>query len=71
MTCACGCGRQVEQRAKGRPRRFATDACRAAAYRRRQALLAEGTPRQPNDHGRRRLAAAVDSEPRQAGGFAA
>jgi hypothetical protein len=44
---------------KGRPPRFATNACRAAAYRRRAAGLPEDLPRQENDHGRRPLAAIV------------
>jgi hypothetical protein len=54
--CACGCGRVPEPAGTGRRPRFATPACRAAAYRRRLAGLDETVPRQPNNHGRRKLA---------------
>lgn len=57
QACACGCGRPVERVASGPPRLYATDACRAAVYRRRRAGLPVDLPRQANDHGRRRLAA--------------
>jgi hypothetical protein len=56
-TCACGCGRPVPVPRSGPPRRYATAACRAAVYRRRRADVPLDLPRQPNDHGRRRLAA--------------
>jgi hypothetical protein len=42
----------------GPARLYARDACRAAVYRRRRAEVAIDLPRQSNDHGRRRLAAA-------------
>jgi hypothetical protein len=31
--CECGCGRDLEQKAVGRIRRYATDACRKRAQR--------------------------------------
>ena len=52
--CGCGCGRAIEPKPRGRHPRFATEACRAAAYRRRQAGAPEDTPRQA-PQGRRRL----------------
>jgi hypothetical protein len=55
--CACGCGRPVPVPRSGPPRRYATAVCRAAVYRRRRAEVPLDLPRQPNDHGRRRLAA--------------
>ncbi len=55
--CACGCGRPVPVPGSGPPRRYATAACRAAVYRRHRAEVPLDLPRQPNDHGRRRLAA--------------
>jgi hypothetical protein len=33
--CECGCMEKLEQQENGRPRRFATDACRQRAYRQR------------------------------------
>ncbi len=57
QACACGCGRQVAVARSGPPRRYATDACRAAVSRRRRAEVPLDLPRQPNRHGRRGLAA--------------
>jgi hypothetical protein len=56
-TCRCGCGRPVPIRRHGPARIYATDACRAAVYRRNRAGVPADLPRQPNHHGRRSLAA--------------
>lgn len=37
LTCSCGCGRQIEKPATGRPRSYATAACKQRAYRARAA----------------------------------
>lgn len=50
--CDCGRGRSIDTNPRGRPRRFATPACRAAAYRRRLAGAPEDTPRRKSQ-GRR------------------
>ncbi len=52
--CACGCGRPLTSSATGRPRRFATAACREAARLRRERGLPEDLPRS-TPGGRRRL----------------
>lgn len=51
-TCACGCGRLVVDGSRGRPRRFATAACREAARRRRRAGLPEDFRRRRGSRGR-------------------
>jgi predicted nucleotidyltransferase len=51
--CACGCGRLIANRPRGRPRRFATPACKEAARRRRNAGLPEDFPRRTHSRGRR------------------
>jgi hypothetical protein len=56
--CLCGCGRPVASVGLGRPRRYATAACRHAVFRRRRAGVPDDMPRQGNDHGRRSLASA-------------
>jgi uncharacterized protein len=52
QSCACGCERLVVVTRQGRPRRFATAACREAARRRRRAGLPEDFPRRTQSHGR-------------------
>lgn len=42
--CACGCGRPLLSRGTGSPTRFASDACKQRAYRRRQLRLPEYNP---------------------------
>ena len=51
--CACGCGRLVVLRRRGRTPRFASGACREAARRRRKAGLPENLPRRTRAGGRR------------------
>ncbi len=34
--CQCGCGRPLDSRGRGTPRRYATPACRTRAWRRRR-----------------------------------
>ncbi len=46
--CACGCGRTFVRASQGRPRRFATAACREAARLRRAQGLPENSPLSPS-----------------------
>lgn len=48
-----GCGAELKSARRGR--RFCSDACRAAAYRRRTQGLPEDAPRQPRSRERGRL----------------
>jgi hypothetical protein len=61
---ACGGEVPGPTRPGGRERRFCSDACRAAAYRRRLQGIDESAARQPmsRDHGRMRLAEILQLE---------
>lgn len=62
---ACGqCGTELPVVGRGRPSRFCGNACRCAAYRRRQRGLGEGFARQAGPVGRRRLEAMGGPEPK-------
>jgi len=59
----CGqCGAELDGSSRGRPSRFCGNACRCAAYRRRQRGLPEAFARQPGPLGRRRLEAVASGD---------
>ncbi|MGI8610254.1 MAG: hypothetical protein ACR2MY_13705 [Candidatus Dormibacteria bacterium] len=62
MECA-QCGTELRVDGRGRRSRFCGNACRCAAYRRRQRGLGEDFPRQVGPVGRRRLEAMAGSDP--------
>jgi hypothetical protein len=62
--CACGCGRQVEQPATGRPRRYFDGPCKQRDYRRRRGSRAHVVVRLTPDV-RRWLRAEVDRRRRE------
>jgi hypothetical protein len=59
----CGqCGAELGSGRRGRPARFCGNACRCAAYRRRQRGLEEDFTRQAGPRGRRRLESMVGAD---------
>jgi diaminopimelate epimerase len=56
------CGAELGSAGRGRPARFCGNACRCAAYRRRQRGLGEDFTRQAGPRGRRRLESMVATD---------